>query len=50
LRTTEEKGAYGKEKNFRGRVAAFKHLRDQHGEESWLRAYTLEPDKPRFDS
>lgn len=31
-------------------VAAFKHLRDQHGEEPLLRAYTLKPDKPGFDS
>lgn len=50
MRTIEEREAYGKEKNFRGVVVAFKHLRDQHGAVAWLRVYTLEPDKPGFDS
>lgn len=49
LRTTKE-GDYGKEKHFRDVVAAVKHLRNQHAEESSLRVYILEPDKLGFDS
>lgn len=50
LRTVEERRGYGKEKHFGDVVAAFRHLRNQHVEESCEDCNPLEPDKPGLDS